>query len=71
MSLDQFLVLISISPDALAKFISDPAGACDDAGLSAGDQQALRAGSAFAVYQRVADGSVSAVPPVSPVHGSK
>jgi hypothetical protein len=64
MTLDQFLVLISTSPDALTKFISDPARAMSDAGLSANDQQALQSDSAHAVYQRIAGGS--AVRPLPP-----
>ena len=71
MSLDQFLVLISTSPDALTEFISDPARAMGEAGLPAGDQQALHAGSADCIYQRIAGGSAPAVRPVNPAHDSE
>ena len=68
MTLDQFLVLISTSPDALTEFMSDPARAMGEAGLSADDQQALHADSADCVYQRIAGGGASGVRPVNPAH---
>jgi len=71
MTLDQFLVLISTSPDALTEFISDPARAMSDAGLSADDQQALHSGSAHSVYHRIAGGGAPAVQRVDPVHDSE
>jgi hypothetical protein len=63
MTLDQFLVLISTSPEALTEFISDPARAMSNAGLSADDQQTLQSDSAQAVYQRIAGAGAPVVRP--------
>jgi hypothetical protein len=71
MTLDQFLVQISTSPDALTEFISNPARAMSDAGLSATEQQALHAGSAHSVYQRIADGGAPDIHAETPVHDSE
>jgi hypothetical protein len=54
MKLEEFLVLVSTSPDALKEFISDSNRAMRVAGLSEDDQLALRSGSALAIYQRSA-----------------
>jgi hypothetical protein len=65
MKLDEFLVLVSTDPHALAGFISDADQAMRIAGLSEEEQSALRAGSAQSVYQRMAGGGATSVPPRS------
>ena len=54
MKLDEFLVLVSTSPDALEEFIADSNRAMRMAGLSEDDQLALRSRSALTIYQRSA-----------------